>query len=188
MSLATFAPSLCFQLELAVAALWSATQTSLDYKGRHAGSEAQSTAGCQHGNICREWSSCVTSHHRTHLPPPEPLDQWEAGLPSGNCDWPRPVVSGRFWWPVSAEEGKEQQRRRLRSSGIHSQHDEGLTDPQLHSENEREGEGRGKLWLPNTNSVLLFSNATFTRSGEISYSIQPTGFTHWWWIGVAQLR
>ena len=24
----------------------------------------------------------------------------------------------------------------------------------------------------------VFSNATFTRSGEISYSIQPTGFTH----------
>ena len=31
----------------------------------------------------------------------------------------------------------------------------------------------------------VFSNATFTRSGEVSYSIQPTGFTHWWWIGVA---
>ena len=24
----------------------------------------------------------------------------------------------------------------------------------------------------------VFSNATFTRSAEISYSIQPTGFTH----------
>ena len=43
---------------------------------------------------------------------------------------------------MSAEEGKEHRRRRLRSSGIHSQHDEGLTDPQLHSENERKGEGK----------------------------------------------
>ena len=24
----------------------------------------------------------------------------------------------------------------------------------------------------------VFSNATFTRSGKVSYSIQPTGFTH----------
>ena len=32
----------------------------------------------------------------------------------------------------------ENDRRRGRRSGIHSQHDEGLTDPQLHGETERQ--------------------------------------------------
>ena len=105
MSLATFAQSLLLSTGARCAALWSAAWTSLDYKGRHAGSVAQSTAGLRCGNMCREWSSCVTSCHRT------PAAAWTSrpmrgGLPSGAVIGPVPVVSGRFWWPVSCGGGE----------------------------------------------------------------------------------
>ena len=105
MSLATFAQSLLLSTGARCAALWSAAWTSLDYKGRHAGSIAQSTAGLWCGNMCREWSSCVTSRHRT------PAAAWtsqtnERRSPIGSCDWPSPVVSGRFWRPVSRGGGE----------------------------------------------------------------------------------
>ena len=64
-SIATFAPSLLLITVARCAALWSAVWTSLDYKGRHAGNVAQSTAGLRHCNMCCECSSCVTSRHRT---------------------------------------------------------------------------------------------------------------------------
>ena len=105
MSIATFAPSLLLITGAHCAALWSAAWTSLDYKGRHAGNVAQSTAGLWRGNMCCECSSCVTSHHRT------PAAAWTSRPMRGRLPSAAAIGLARWflagsWRPVLCREGE----------------------------------------------------------------------------------
>ena len=112
MSIATFAQSLLLITGALCAALWSAAWTSLDYKGRHAGNVAQSTAGLRRGNMCCECSSYVTSCHRT------PAAAWTSRPMRGRL--PSAAAIGPARWFLAGSGGlcvaeKEQRHIRLRS-------------------------------------------------------------------------
>ena len=114
MSIATFAPSLLLITGARCAALWSAAWTSLDYKGRHAGNVAQSTAGLWRGNMSCECSSCVMSRHRT------PAAAWTSRPMRGRLLSAAAIGPARWFLAGSGglcrgEKGKEQRRIRLRS-------------------------------------------------------------------------
>ena len=114
MSIATFAPSLLLITGASCAALWSAAWTSLDYKGLHAWSVAQSTAELQQGNMCCECSSCVTSCHRT------PAAAWTSQPMRGRLLSAAAIGPARWFLAGSGglcrvEKGMEQRHIRLRS-------------------------------------------------------------------------
>ena len=81
------------------------------------------------------------TNHRTHLSPAATSRPMRGG--PGSCDWPAQRLlagSGKVDQSCVSHVGRGgvgAAARRLRSSSIHSQHDEGLTDPQLHDETER---------------------------------------------------